>query len=151
MIPIQNCKKASLFDPATATNAGTATGYVDTLGYDYCVIDLDVAVSDATNPGTVLKVCESADATNTTDIVSLTGGTSVVSGSTGFVIPNNVTAADGSILATFNVDCRNRARYLHLLYSPETTQTCAAIANLYRAKQTPVGVTAQAARVVVVG
>lgn len=155
MIPVANCKKVSLFDPISITNAGTAAnGYVDTLGYDYLVVDVTVSTSDNSSEAlTTLKLGHDTTTsyTNAVDIAALTGGTSVVAGSTGFVIPDQVTATDDDVMATLNCDLRGKDRYIFLEVVPPTTQVIAAVGTLYRAKQTPVGTTDQNVKVVAYG
>lgn len=117
---------------STATNA-TATGNIDTLGYDWCTLDVITSTSDATanNPAT-LKLAESDDTvvTNFTDITALVGD-----GVGGFTIPAAVTSGNWGV--KLNVDCRHRKRYLRLSVTPTTTQTVTAIANLFRGEQAP--------------
>jgi hypothetical protein len=124
------------------TNAATASGLIDTLGYDWCTIDIIAATADVvSNKPTVLKLQEAdtTDATNLADVVGFRGGTSVTT-SIDFVIPNANTAATAVLQNNykFNVDCRGRKRYLSPTISPATTQVITIIANLGRGEQAPV-------------
>ena len=142
MIPVQNCKEYVVFDPISVTSAATATGYVDTLGYDYCTFRLMANTATASTAWIACKVSESADATNTTNVATLLGGTA-------FDLPACATATVQKPIAILNVDCRGRERYLHLHATPFTTSILASSATLYRAKQAPVGATLQNAYTVV--
>src|SRR6185295_16602980 len=98
------------------TAAATASGLIDTLGYDWCTIDIIAATADVvSNKPTVLKLQEAdtTDATNLVDVVGTRGGTAL-SSSVDFVIPNANTAATAVLQNNykFNVDCRARKRYL---------------------------------------
>jgi hypothetical protein len=121
---------------ASTTAAATASGIIDTLGYDWATIDVVATTADVvSNAPTVLKLQE-ADVTNSSsfaDVVGFRGGTD-------FTIPNANTAATAVLQNNykFNVDCRPRKRYLKALYSPATTQTVTVIANLGRGEQAPV-------------
>jgi hypothetical protein len=149
MMPSQNVAKFLPINGASTTNAGTASGNIDRLGYDYITIDVLMATSDnVTNKPSVLKLSESDD-TVVTNFVNVSGFV----GGTDFTIPNAITAATSITgpFATFNVDCKGRKRYLKVSVSPVTTQIITAIAQGFRAEQAPVGATAQNATVVVNG
>lgn len=108
------------------TNGETATGNIDTLGYDWLTLDVFMSTSnDTTNNPSVLKLTESDDTvvTNFAAITKFTGDNA-----SGFTIPAAVTS--GNWLFKFNVDCRGRKRYLKLSVTPVTTQQVTAIANL---------------------
>lgn len=125
-------KQSIIINQASTTNAGTATGYVDTLGADFVTIDVITTTSNnVTNNPSVLKVTESDDTyvSNSSAITGLTGDTD-------FTIPNAVTSGDWGV--KFNIDCRARKRYLHVSVSPVTTQTITAIANLGKMGEAPV-------------
>jgi hypothetical protein len=117
------------------TNGATASGIVDTLGFDWATIDVIAATADVvSNKPSVLKLQESDDtnATNFADIAAFVGGTA-------FTIPNANTAATAVLQNNykFNVDCRTRKRYLQAVYSPQTTQVVTVVANLGRGEQAP--------------
>lgn len=124
------------------TAGATASGLIDTLGYDWATIDIIAATADVvSNKPTVLKLQEAdtTDATNLVDVVGTRGGTQL-STSVDFVIPNANTAATAVLqnTYTFNVDCRARKRYLSPTISPATTQVITIIAKLGRGEQAPV-------------
>ena len=118
----------------SVTNAGTATGVVDTLGYSRLSLDVLQTTSNAvTNNLSVCKLSESdtTDATNYSDITKFVGD-----GAGGFTIP----AADtsNSQLYKFNLDLKGRKRYIKFTGSPVTTQSLTAIANLTRGENDPI-------------
>lgn len=122
----------------STTNAATATGQIDTLGYDHASIDVVIPTADTTTNGvSVLKISEADDssaATNFTDVTALIGGTQVAT-NVGYVLPAGKTAAQ--TLVKFNLDLKKRKRWLKLSVSPRTTQILLAIANLQIAEQEP--------------
>ena len=133
-------KAAIVISPVSTTNAATATGSIDTKGFDFATIDVLATTSnDTTNNFSVLKL-EEGDTTSSYSAVS--------TGDTDFTIP----AADTSnpqVVAQFRVDLRARKRYLKLSASPVTTQTITAVAHLSRADDLPVTATKAGAGVLV--
>lgn len=114
MIHAQRTKTGALFAPAsTATNA-TASGTVDTKGFDYATFDvvLDSAASTSNNPVT-LQLKEN-DNTVATSFATVSGYV----GDTDFTIPNADTA--NPQVVKFNVDLRARKRYLEVEVTPGT-------------------------------
>ena len=115
------------------TNGATASGIIDTLGYDWATIDIIASTADVvSNKPTVCKLQE-ADDTNATSFADITAFATPT-------IPNANTAATAVLQNNynFNVECRSRKRYLQPVYSPQTTQTVTVIANLGRGEQAPV-------------
>ncbi|HEY2178107.1 MAG TPA: hypothetical protein VGH15_05945 [Caulobacteraceae bacterium] len=115
------------------TNGATASGIIDTLGYDWATIDIIATTADVvSNSPTVVKLQE-ADVTNSSSFADITA----------FATPASVPAANTAATAVlqnnfkFNVDCRGRKRYLQPVYSPATTQTVTILANLGRGEQAP--------------
>jgi hypothetical protein len=111
---------------------------VDTLGYNYLVLNVHVDTIAATSSKpNELKISE-ADVTNvssTSAIVALTGGTAT-STSVGFVIPAGDTS--NSDVFSFKLDLRGRKRYIFAHYSPLDAATiCSASAVLFSGEQTP--------------
>jgi len=132
MLPVQ-AKQVIVIAQASTTNAATATGNIDTKGFDFMTLDVIMATSDdTTNNPSVLKLTESDDtvATNFAAITAFTGD-----GTGGFTIPACVT--EGNWGMKFNVDLRGRKRYLKLSISPLTTQVITAIANLCHGDESP--------------
>jgi uncharacterized protein (DUF1778 family) len=128
-------KSIVAINAASTTNAGTASGIIDTIGFDWATIDVIATTADVvSNSPSVLKLQE-ADVTNATsfaDIVGFRAGTD-------FTLPNANTAATAVLQNNFkfNVDCRPRKRYLQVVVSPRTTQTITALANLGRGEIAP--------------
>jgi hypothetical protein len=115
------------------TNGATASGIIDTLGYDWATIDIIATTADVvSNAPTVCKLQE-ADVTNATSFADITAFATPT-------IPSANTAATAVLQNNykFNVDCRARKRYLQAVYSPATTQTVTVLANLGRGEQAPV-------------
>jgi len=130
-------KQVIVINQASTTNAGTASGNIDTLGFDYLSLDVITTTSNAvTNNLSVLKLAESDDTvvTNFADITPFVGD-----GTGGFTIPNAETAATNTPFGVkMNVDCRGRKRYIKLSASPVTTQVITGIANLSRGDEAPI-------------
>ena len=138
MLPLP--KSVIVISPASITNAATATGSFDTLGYDFAVIDvMSTTSNDTTNNFSVLTLAE-GDTTS--------AYTAVSTGDTDFTIAAADTA-NNVVVARFNVDLRGRKRYLKLSASPVTTQTIWAHAHLHRADELPVTAAKANASVVV--
>ena len=138
-------KQVIAINQASTTNAGTASGNIDTLGYDFVTVDVVTTTSnDTTNNPSVLKLSESDDTvvTNFADISGFVGDSD-------FTIPASVTSGDWGL--KFNVDCRARKRYIKVSVSPVTTQTISAIGNLFKAETAPVNTTSANVKVLVEG
>lgn len=144
MLPIS--KFALMVNDLTAAAAAThLTGYVDTLGCDFCTINFaaNPGHTTATNNPTVFKLGESADTymTNATDIASFVGydtAALLAAAGAGFVIPNVPTVTTTPYAVQMNVDTRALARYLHLEVVPlGASMTATAHASLFRAEQLP--------------
>jgi hypothetical protein len=135
MLP--SLKPVLCFADISKTAAATATGMVDTLGYDFLCLALKQATSSTTaDQPTVMKLTE-GDTTvisNAAAIVEFTGGTAT-STSVGFVIPAGNTAA--TTIQQFNVDLKKRKRYIFLTVSPGTTQVNGAWGMMARGEKTP--------------
>ena len=122
MNPLRKCVLA--INQLSTTNAATASGVIDRLGYDRMELDVVATSSnDTTNTPTVLKLSESDDATTYADVSGAVGGTD-------FTIPASYTNTASDFKVKFNVDLRPRKRYLKISVSPLTTQIISAVANL---------------------
>jgi hypothetical protein len=108
---INDQRQVIVINDTGVTNGETATGNVDTLGWDFVTIDLLTSTSNtASNNLSVLKLSEC----DTTD-----GAFVDVDGTVGdddFTIPNAVTQGNWGV--KFNVDCRARKRYLKVTVTP---------------------------------
>lgn len=132
MIPVQ-AKQVIVIAQASTTNAATATGNIDTRGYDFLSLDVIMATSNVvSNNPTVFKLaqCDTTVVTSFADITAFVGD-----GTGGWTIPNCVTSGNWGM--KFNVDLRGLKRYLKLSISPLTTQVITAIANLFHGTESP--------------
>ena len=141
MLP--SSKLFTMIVPTTVAAASTTTGYVDTKGFDFAIINIVGNTQLVSNIPTVLRLGQSDTAptafADTTVITNFVGGT-VTSGSVGFVIPTPVTTTDSGVNtypAQFRVDLRGRQRYLAIEYSPLTTDTVSVDCNLFRGDESP--------------
>lgn len=158
MIEIQDTKVFKTTASAVASNA-TNTLLIDRLGYDYCTIDVLVGGTShtaITNKVIALAVDEGTNTNCGDAIVALTGTTNTVTDATnGFLIVASQTAVGTytnvteSNYATFNIDCRNRKRYLRCRVTPATTVEIAQIARLSRAKTAPMTTTERNVKIAV--
>ena len=140
-------KQVIAINNAVATNAATASGNIDTLGFDYVSIDVSTTTSNAaTNNPSVLKISESDDTvvTNFADVTAFVGD-----GVGGWTVPNSVTTGVWGV--KLNIDLRARKRWLKVTVSPLTTQTISAVANLSLGDTTPVDATGAGVKALVEG
>jgi len=132
-----NSKSVLMLASVSSTVGETVTCRVDTLGYDFLSINLNLTSTAASsNKPTVLKVSHGATTTaaSATDITALVGGTAT-SSTVGYVIPTANTNTTVPSVIKFNVDLRGKYRYLFLTTSVATTQTLTAWAELSRGEQ----------------
>jgi hypothetical protein len=135
MNPVRKCVLA--INQLSTTNAATASGNIDTLGYDRAEIDVIATSSnDTTNNPSVLKISESND-TVVTNFADVSGAV----GDTDFTIPAAYTNTASDFKVKFNIDLRNRKRYLKVSVSPVTTQIISAVANLSIGDEGPTSAT----------
>jgi len=125
---------------AIIDNASLTVAELDTLGFDYCVIYLILGATDIAF--TVAKITESdASGSGHVDVTGLIYGTSVnVDGSTS-ALP---TATDDNDVFAFEIDLRYRKRYLDATITVGNGVNGAyavVIAQLFRARELPVGAT----------
>ena len=133
-----NSKVASLWAPVSTSDNATVTGRVDTLGYNYAIVNIhrDTAAATSSKPSELkLSHGDVSNVSSTSAIVALTGG-AALSTSVGFVIP----AADdtNADVFSFKVDLRGKKRYLFAHFSPldaSTYNACTAL--LFSGDQTP--------------
>lgn len=132
MFPLQNAKGVAVIKPQSVATTATATGTIDTLGYESVKVSvlLDSAASTTSNPVT-LKLSESDDteATNFSDITGFEGDAT-----DGFTIP--AVSATLPTVVTLDVDSRARKRYLKVTLTPGgAAQLVGATAVLGKAKE----------------
>lgn len=129
----RSTKAVVAINQASTTNGATASGNIDTLGYDEANIDVIMTTSNAaTNNPSVLKLSESDD-TVVTNFANISGFV----GDTDFTIANAVTDTNSIWVAKFKVDLTGRKRYLKVSVTPLTTQVITAIGNLSRPDTSP--------------
>jgi hypothetical protein len=116
---------------ATVASNATASGSIDTLGYNYCVISC-LAGTSATASHTLSTLTLSHNTS------AATGGTNLAVGDTDFTIPtSNVTTP----IAQLRVDLRGKKRYLVLQMTPDTSAYVSAVAHLFKGDTSPVSAT----------
>lgn len=135
MMRLQNTATKVMVAAVSKSAGSTATGYVDTLGFSECAIDvqMDSQASTTSNPS-VMKITESEDTVvgNSTAIVGLEGDAT-----DGYTIA----AANSSApyITRFNISLKARKRYLHITINPTgTTGLVSVQATLSRAKDSTV-------------
>ena len=148
MIHAQNTKTVSLLGPTStviATDA-TATASVDTLGFDYAVIDIFLQSSAGGTVNPVVLKLQEADGTTYADITECVGD-----GSGGFTIPANPTAAATGPSVKWELNLQKRKRYLKISTTPGLAggQFVTAVATLSRAEEAPTTAAAKGATTLV--
>lgn len=127
-------KSVSFFQPISKTAGATASGYIDRLGYDYLLANVDATSPDVvSNKPSVLKLSHSdiTDATGFSDISGFVGGTD-------FTVGNGLTTTSVANTYQFGVDLIGKKRYIKLSVSPLTTQVVAGNGFLFSGKQAPI-------------
>lgn len=130
MFSLQNLKHVSIAHAST-TNGATASGTIDTLGFDEVLISVTLATSNTTSNNPSVFTLQECDTSNGT-FTAITGYV----GDTDWTIP----AADTASRQVFQMHVpasKLRYRYLKLLVSPTTTQVVSATALLGRAEAAP--------------
>lgn len=126
MIRSQNEATAILISDEDVTDGETVSGYVDTLDYDYCTIDiLAGTANDVTEVFTTLDLSEGLISNAYTAIAAFTG-----TGGAGFTINPLADTDNAQVIGRFNVDCSKYERYLQVQCSPQTTQAIFVVARL---------------------
>jgi hypothetical protein len=120
--------------PISKTNGATAVGeMIDTKDWDYCTIGIVASTADVvSNTLSVLKIEEG----DTTSSVATFAG--AVSGTDYTIATNAYTSLASQNIWSFNVDCRNRKRYLRVSAAPQTTMVIGGVAVLTRGAKGPV-------------
>lgn len=125
-------KRGVLVTPASFTNGATASGYIDTRGFDYLEIEVTAATANVvSNSPSVLKLMESDD-TETTNFANISGAV----GGTDFTIGNDFTSLPNQ--RVFGVALQGRKRYIRCDVSPRTTQIMSITGRLSRGEEAPV-------------
>jgi len=136
MMRLQNAVSRVMVAAVSKSAGATATGYVDTLGFGECAIDVELDSQAATsNNPTVLKVIESEDTvwSNATAITGLEGDAT-----DGFTI--GPADSVNPYITRINIKLGPRKRYLHVFVNPlGTTGIFSARAILARARDSTIG------------
>jgi len=130
-------KSVLVLATASTTNGATATGQIDTLGFNQLILDVNMTTADTTtNKMTTLKLSESDDTvvTNFVDIAKFTGGTNAGN----FTLPAPSTSTSQPNLYKFNIDLRGRKRYLKVTATPPTTQSITIWGVLQKPHRAPI-------------
>ena len=148
MIHAQNEREDIVILDGAVTDGATATGFVDTLGYDYCTISVCASTSDdTTNIFTTLKIAEG----QTTSAYTTVGVFDGEDTTDGFTINPLADTSVPQVIAKMGIDLTKRERYLKLSVSPQTTQAICALARLGYADETPTSITNLGVAVQVIG
>jgi hypothetical protein len=116
--------------PQSSSQAATATGVIDTLGYDYAEIVFQMSTAAATSEPTMIGLAESDIATtvfsNATAIIAATGGAATAT-NVAFVIPAASSVATSKYQIVWHVDLKGRRRYLdfQVVTAADATSTLA--------------------------
>ena len=121
MIQTENMRMVALISPVSKTVGATATGTVDTDGYDHATI-LTILDTAATNP-TALVLGEGTVTNSFTDLAEFIGDDGG-----GFTIP--ATDTDNPQVVRMEVDLIQVKRYLQLDVTAGATQVISAVAIL---------------------
>lgn len=137
MVHSQNTKVVNVIPPvAIKDNASWTTTEIDTKGFDYCTIYINLGATDIA--AAALKVQESdTSGSNFADVTGLVYGTSTNTAGSTSALP---TASDDNDIFAFEIDLRGRKRYLDVVATAGdgTNGTFASgIAVLERASNTP--------------
>jgi hypothetical protein len=114
---MQQVKHVTVYAPAAIVdNASLTTNVIDCKGWDYCTIIVQLGATDIAL--TALKVQEDDTTSSATaltsgaDVTGLVWGTSANIAGTTSTLPS---ATDDGDIFVFEVDCRNRDRYLDVV------------------------------------
>jgi len=142
MIPAQNVKTILL--PPIVTTAGSSHDMsFDTIGFDYCVIDVIQGTHDTAAYQLQEVVVSESDtitsATSQTQIVALSSSQATTA-SHAYAIPTLAATSIGSVL-TIQFDLKDRKRYVGLYLLAHATDPSAvvcAVARLTRGEESPI-------------
>ena len=131
MIHAQFDKFAATLPTAAVGATATSTLTVDRIGYDHVSVSAIRAANASTVFASVLKVEESDNNSDYTDVTALVGG-----GTGGFTIPA-VDDTNSAAIVQMDIDCRARKRYLKVSMTPGVTATLGIVAGLSKAEVAP--------------
>lgn len=131
MIHAQFEKFAATLPTAAVGSTATSTLTIDRLGYDHVSVSAIRASNASTVFASVLKVEESDNNSDYTDVTALVGD-----GTGGFTIPA-VSDTDAAAIVQMDIDCRARKRYLKVSMTPGASATLGIVAGMSRAEVAP--------------
>lgn len=131
MIHAQFEKFAATLPTAAVGATATSTLTIDRLGYDHVSVSAIRASNAATTFASVLKVEESDNNSDYTDVTALVGG-----GTGGFTIPA-VSDTNSASIVQMDIDCKAKKRYLKVSMTPGATATIGIVAGMSRAEVAP--------------
>ena len=135
MIHAQFEKFAAALPTAVVGATATSTLTIDRLGYDHVSVSAIRASNAATTFASVLKVEESDNDSDYTDVTALVGG-----GTGGFTIPA-VSDTNSASIVQLDIDCKAKKRYLKVSMTPGATATLGIVAGMSRAEVAPTDAT----------
>lgn len=140
MVP-QLPKFVNVTPPAAVyDNASCTTTSIDTQGYDWCRVIVQLGALDIAM--TALKVGESDTDGSFSDVTGLVFGTSTNSAGSTSALP---TASDDNDVFVFDIDLRGRKRYLDVTATCGNTSTTGTyvsiLAELFRGEKQPASAT----------
>ena len=131
MIHAQFEKFAATLPTAAVGSTATSTLTIDRLGYDHVSVSAIRASNASTVFASVLKVEESDNDSDYTDVTALVGG-----GAGGFTIPV-VSDTNSAAIVQMDIDCKAKKRYLKVSMTPGATTTLGIVAGMSRAEVAP--------------
>jgi hypothetical protein len=131
MIHAQFEKFAATLPTAAVGSTATSTLTIDRLGYDHVSVSAIRASNASTVFASVLKVEESDNDSDYTDVTALVGG-----GSGGFTIPA-VSDTNSAAIVQMDIDCKAKKRYLKVSMTPGASATLGIVAGMSRAEVAP--------------
>jgi hypothetical protein len=131
MIHAQFEKFAATLPTAAVGSTATSTLTIDRLGYDHVSVSAIRASNASTVFASVLKVEESDNDSDYTDVTALVGG-----GAGGFTIPV-VSDTNSAAIVQMDIDCKAKKRYLKVSMTPGASATLGIVAGMSRAEVAP--------------
>jgi len=131
MIHAQFEKFAATLPTAAVGSTATSTLTIDRLGYDHVSVSAIRASNASTVFASALKVEESDNGSDYTDVTALVGG-----GTGGFTIPA-VSDTNSAAIVQMDIDCKAKKRYLKVSMTPGASATLGIVAGMSRAKVAP--------------
>jgi hypothetical protein len=124
-----------MIDSESITAAETASGTVDTKGFEFASIDITLGTVAATSNNPTTFELQESDDTEWTNFATISGFV----GDSDFDIPAGHSTV--TQLMKFNVNLLGRKRYIRLDIASLATQLCTTVCNLHRASETPINAT----------